>query len=133
MFTPENEARARLTEVRGALVDLHRTLVESVQVSFEKIHGRVGPGELLRLALHDPLFTWLRPVSTLVAELDDVLADPEVTVDDTVLKSFRDSIDRRLGDDSDRFALSYGVLLQTDPAVGVAHGALKRHLTDRRD
>ena len=40
--------RRLLTELRNALVPLHRTLLEWERAAYERIHGRTGAAELLK-------------------------------------------------------------------------------------
>src|SRR5271154_6481558 len=67
-------ARQRLKELREALLRLHKALVESERVGYEKTFGKVGSSyQLLHLLTVDPWFTWLRPVSQLVSAMDEML------------------------------------------------------------
>jgi hypothetical protein len=116
--------RRHLIDLSHALCELHRALVASVQLGFERLHGRVpGRGALLELVLHDPLFAWLRPLSALIASIDERL---ETDVDGATLALARRAVEGVLaaGDFADR----YRVLLQEDAAVVMAHGALRRAL-----
>jgi len=49
--TPEQErARQRLTDLRSALLNLHKALVDSERVSYEKTVGQIqSPGHFLQL------------------------------------------------------------------------------------
>src|SRR5579859_3824916 len=83
--------RAQVAEVAETLRALHKALLDALRVSFEKLHGRIeGPGAFLQLVLHDPLFAWLRPMSALIAELDDT-ADGESIVDGALLSRVRET------------------------------------------
>jgi hypothetical protein len=127
----KNELDPRqLGAVLLALRALHKTLVAGVQLGFEKLHGRVqGPGELLSLLLNDPLFAWLRPLSQLITELDD-LVDGETPIDAASLLLIRSTIERWLTDPTDDFAANYLSLLQSDPDVVLAHAALRKELAN---
>src|SRR5215468_1914631 len=71
--------RANLRELAAAARTLHHRLLVATQKSFEKLHGRVeGPGKLLQLAVHDPLFAWLRPLSQQLALLDELAEADDV-------------------------------------------------------
>ena len=65
--------RRLLTELREALVPLHRTLLEWERAAYERVHGRMGAAEILKVVVADPQFAWLRPVSELIARIDEVL------------------------------------------------------------
>ena len=71
---------ALLREVRLRLLHLHQTLLEMERKSFESTHGRVNSGELLQLVINHAQFAWLRMVSALVVQIDEMLdADEPVT------------------------------------------------------
>ena len=64
-----------LAAVRQRLIRLHKTLIESERVTYERVQGRVAtPGELLQLVIHDSWFVWLHPLSELIVRLDELLA-----------------------------------------------------------
>ena len=62
-----------LTNLRRALLHLHKTLLEWERAAYERIHGRVSGHELLHAILNDPQFAWLRPVSELIVRIDETL------------------------------------------------------------
>src|SRR5256885_4389593 len=85
---------AQLAEVTDALRCLHKTLLEAHRVSFEKLYGRIdGAGAFLQIVIPDPLFAWLRPLSALIAELDDLAGDDGSVVDRALLSSVRGTIE----------------------------------------
>lgn len=92
-----------LSNVRNELFELHRVLIEAQRADYERERGRVAPGEFLQSLLNDPEFAWLRPLTGLVAQLDEVLAD------ETLRQRYLES-------------------LQRHPDVLVAHGKLKQAL-----
>lgn len=67
------EQLANLRELRNRLLHLHKMLLDMERQRFERKSGRVTPGELLQLVLNDPQFAWLRIISALVVEIDEVL------------------------------------------------------------
>ena len=67
-------ARQRLTELRHALLKLHKTLVDSERVGYEKTIGKIqSPNHFLQLLTTDPWFAWLRPLSQLIVAMDEAL------------------------------------------------------------
>lgn len=100
--------------IQEALRDLHSALVERSRRMFEHLYGAVGPGELLQLLAHDSFFSWLRPLSRLMAEIDQRVEDGE-TIDD---RPIVEVIERELGSD-------YLEALQ-DADVALAHFQVKR-------
>jgi hypothetical protein len=122
-MSEQMQSRRSVEGLADALRLVHQRLLASMQVGFEKLHGRVqGAGALLQLAIHDPLFTWLAPMSRQIAALDELAETDAPDVDQA-----RASVSRLLGDSSD-FRASYLACLQADPDVVMAHAALQAHL-----
>ncbi len=72
--------RERLRRVRRALLLLHKTLLDFEREGFERVRGRIeSSGEFLQLVLHDEWFAWLRPLSALVVQIDELLDAEEAT------------------------------------------------------
>ncbi len=118
--------RAAVEEIASAVRVLHRQLLLGTQKSFEKLFGRVeGPGALLQLAVNDPLFAWLRPLSAQAAALDALAAAEEVAEADLAAVS-ADVL--ALLEQEGEFRASYLVYLQTEPDVVMAHAELRRVL-----
>jgi len=65
-----------LAVVRDAVLAVHRALLETERLAWERMNGRVaGNLEVLRLAIEDPWFAWLRPLTALIAAMDEALQD----------------------------------------------------------
>lgn len=117
-----SDPRANLRDLASAARALHHRLLVATQKSFEKLHGRVeGPGVLLQLAVHDPLFAWLRPLSAQLALLDE-LGEADELRDTDVARAAREIAELL---DSEGFRGSYLVYLQSEPDVVLANAALK--------
>ncbi len=121
-------ARRRLTELREALLRLHKALVESERVGYEKTFGKVGSSyQLLHLLTVDPWFTWLRPVSQLVSTMDEMLDSKEPLTADKI-NSVASQTKALLAPtaDGEGFAQHYDEALQRDPDVVFAHAEVAR-------
>src|SRR5258708_19379826 len=67
-------ANQRLTDLRNALLALHKTLLDSESATYDRDVARIqSKGELLRLVLDDPWFAWLHELSELVVMIDEAL------------------------------------------------------------
>jgi hypothetical protein len=122
-------ARAALRELAAAARTLHHRLLVATQKSFEKLHGRVeGPGVLLQLAVHDPLFAWLRPLSEQLALLDELAEADDMHAADVA----RAAAEIASVLESDAFRGTYLVYLQSEPDVVLANAALKPLLASAR-
>jgi hypothetical protein len=68
----------RLREVRHALLKLHKALLYSERQVYEKFHGRIrSNGEFFQLVIEHEWFSWLRPISQFIVEIDEALSAKE--------------------------------------------------------
>jgi hypothetical protein len=110
-----------LTDLRLGLLRLHKALLEMERINYEKVFGRVNSGELLQMVLDHAQFGWLRIISALIVEIDEILndEDPANVSDFAALTSQA----RRLLTDpeNEEFKTKYQSALQREPAVVMAH------------
>ena len=112
-----------LRELSYALRVLHQRLLAATQKDFEKLHGRVAnAGALLQLAVNDPLFAWLRPLSAQMVALDELAAAADVD-HVQIAATRRDLIELLEGPGA--FHSTYLVHLQTNPDVVMAHAEVR--------
>ena len=130
MTTPS--ARDRLGQARSALLRIHAALLEEERIRYERQHGRIeGSGTLLQLVIHDPWFAWLRPISVLIVQIDELLDQKEPVLSEMVeplLAQARHSL--RPDEAGDDFQQRYHQLLQEVPAVAVTHAETRALLKD---
>jgi hypothetical protein len=113
--------RHQLREVRRGFFRLHKTLIDAERTAFEREHGRLSNGQFLQALIQDPFFTWLRPFSSLLVEIDEVLAAKEPSSEPTYrayIEQVRALVTRREGDEEPS---RYEHVRQRDPDVLVAH------------
>ena len=116
-------ARKRLTELRHALLKLHKALVDSEGVGYEKTIGKIkSPNHFLQLLTGDPWFAWLHPLSQLIVAMDEV-AGRGRTVDLAKVDALVRESDLLLvvSETSEGFSGHYHEALQRDPDVVLAH------------
>src|SRR5712675_3104171 len=65
----------QVQDVRPALLDLHRALIDSERREYERARGRLPDGEFLAALLEDPDLAWLRPLTGVVGRLDALLEE----------------------------------------------------------
>ena len=126
-------AVARLRAVRIGLLHLHKTLLDAERERYVRERGPIdGPGHALKLVLNDPFFAWLRPVSSLVVQIDERLAD-NAPLGQTEAGALMDQARSLLQGDggSTSFHERYQHALQTLPEVVVAHGQVAGLLNDK--
>src|SRR4051812_28001567 len=88
-----------IQNVRQPLLDLHRVLLETERKDYERLQGRQSSGAFLQALITDPSLQWIKPLTELVASLDQLLGDKD-------------------------FQQHYQDALQRHPELLVAHGKL---------
>jgi len=119
----------QLTALRNQLLKLHKILLDAERAAYERSHGAVSAGDLLRLLLNDPRFAWLRILSDQVVLIDELLdaAEPVPTEDARKLVAEARKLLKpsELGEE---FAQKYQAALQQEPDVVLAHQKLREVL-----
>ena len=128
----KDSERKLLTDLRDALLPLHKTLLEWERKAYERLHGRkMSGGELLKVIVADPQFAWLRPVSELIVRIDEALdaEAPDTIVDVVAIVSKA----RRVvtpDETEGQYAQRYLAALQEVPDAVIAHGRVTTLLKD---
>jgi hypothetical protein len=123
----DTPARQKLVLLRQALLRLHKSLLEMERRSYEKEHGGVSTGELFRLVVDDPQFSWLHNISEFVVRIDENLASEEGVTDEDSHVAI--SLARKIfapTESGDGFQKKYFDAIQQDPAVVMEHAELAR-------
>jgi hypothetical protein len=111
--------------LRSRLLELHRQIVDAEREAYERVHGRVTPQAFLELLLKDPAFAWLGPLTTLIVRLDEAANEAEVAAVSAQIRKLLVPDEH-----GDAFQQRYRGLLQSRPAIVVAHGAAIGELLD---
>jgi len=122
--------RERLSQLRTRLLALHKSLLDDARVAYEMDRGSVSSkGHLLQLVINDPFFAWLHQISEMVVRIDEATAS-DATSTEADARAIFDQLDKRLlpSENGDVFARRYYEALQRQPAVVLAHGAVKKVL-----
>jgi hypothetical protein len=123
----ELSPNAKLIALSKALRNLHKQIID-VET---KYFGSVGsPLEHLHLVVNHPHFSWIQKLSSLMAQIDERLDEPEeVSVAEAF--AFRVAIEELIGpnDNGDMaFRANYNALLHDAPDVVMMHGAVRQVL-----
>jgi len=135
MHTPDDperaELRAELRELSRHLLPLHRALIESARTDYALMVAPIsGTGHLLQLLSEDPLFAWLKPVTALIVDIDEMVRVDFTPAD---FEAIAARVDNLFGTAPDaEFAGHYIPILQRDVDVAIAHAALRQILPRRR-
>jgi hypothetical protein len=133
-MTPENllttETKARLTEVRTVLLRLHKTLLDFERDGYERARGTIENSyQFLQLVMSDSWFAWLRQLSALIVEMDELLAAQE-TQDENTAEALLKQAQLLLtpNESGGEFQKKYFVAIQTSPEVVLAHAEFAKAL-----
>jgi len=123
-------SKKRLEEVRHALLSLHKTLVDSERVTYEKTVGAIGsPNHFLQLLTNDPWFAWLHPLSQLIVSMDEALEEKEPLTDESIDASIKEASKLLTPSEAgEGFSRHYYDAIQRDPDVVIAHADLMKVL-----
>jgi hypothetical protein len=128
MILPKPKNRdVSLGNVFHALLRLHKALLDDERVSYERVHGRISSnGELLQLVLNDAWFAWLRPLSQVIAKIDELSEENEPSAHEEIpalLVSVRTLL--MPTEAGEGFSRQYHEALQRSPDVVLAHAAAR--------
>ena len=123
---------AILAELRPALLDLHKTLLDWQRAEYEREHGRQSSNELLQLLLTHPQFEWLRAISALVVRIDEELEADAAPPGElaALVDAVRSTVAMR--DALSAFGQRYEAALQDSPDAIFAHKRVMTLLRQQR-
>jgi hypothetical protein len=130
MHTPDSperaELRAALRETSKALLPLHRQLIDVAKLDFAiATASRVpAPAQLLQLLTDDPYFAWLKPLTALIVDIDEMARTDFEAADAFAISDRLESLFTAGGDAS--FNERYTDVLQRDVEVAGGHAALRK-------
>lgn len=120
--------RQSLIDLRNRLLLLHKTLLDDERHIYERVHGRIpSPGAFLQLLISDSWFAWLRPVTAVVVEIDEMLASQEPAGEESMRQLLERA--RRLliaTEEGNGLGKGYFDALQRNPNVAVLHGEVMK-------
>lgn len=129
-----NVNHQRLQDLRIALLNLHKALVDSERVSYEKTVGGIqSPNQFLNLLINDPWFAWLQPLSQIIVAMDETLEakEPLTTAgaDGLIRQTSQLLVATEAGEG---FSRHYFDALQRDPDVVLAHAEAAKLFSPRK-
>src|SRR5437868_666620 len=115
--------QAKVEQLRHALLELHKALLDAQRIEYERAHGRIETrGEFLGLVLNHPEFEWIRALSALIAQMDEWAEETEGTTEeqlDGIVETLRELI--RPGGSNAAFSPKYWHMVNNTPDVTVPH------------
>ncbi|HEX4165856.1 MAG TPA: hypothetical protein VHZ55_10325 [Bryobacteraceae bacterium] len=128
---PLDSAREKLTTIRQTLLVLHKALLDSERTAYEIVHGPIAsPGAFLQLLINDNRFAWLRPVTTLLVQIDEALAAKKPPATEKQFEHLLEDTRALLSpsSESNGFWKHYSGVIERDPAVALHHDDLEKQL-----
>jgi len=123
------ESRERLRGVSRALLRLHKALLDDERAQFERVRGRIeSSGEFLQLVLHDEWFSYLRPLSALVVQIDELLDAKEATNEEASALIAQARAMLKPSETGNEFERRYYAAIQREPDVIFAQREVMRLL-----
>ena len=107
-------------DVRREVLDLHKSVLEAVRRETERDRGRLRDTEFLAALVDEAQFAWLKPLTALVARIDQPAEDEARGEAAKDLVARLRSLLASDGDDPD-FRRKYADILQRSPDTLVAH------------
>ncbi len=135
MHTPDDEPRAArraaLRETSRLLMPLHRALIEAAKEDYAFAYGtKAQPAQLLQLLNDDPFFAWLKPITSLIVDIDEMSRRDFEIAEVTAIANRLDAL---FGPSADpEFAKQYVPLLQRSVDVAAGHAALRKAVAGLR-
>lgn len=114
--------RQHLQQLHAALLRLHKILLDDERSAYEREHGRIAPAEMLQLAIGDAQFAWLRHISELVIQIDELTESDEpdaASLAGDLLAQIRALL--LAPNPEDEFGRKYTAALQRLPDAVLAH------------
>ncbi len=122
-----------LKEVRNEMLGLHKTLMGIERGNHEAQHGKVTNVQLLNLLFEHENFIWLREISVLVTDVDELLASKqgiEQAEADRLFARAKVLFDE--GEEFYDFKQKYQANLDTESEVAFHHVKIKKLLAKEK-
>jgi hypothetical protein len=118
----DQQATQFLADVRKPLLALHKAILEHERAGYEKEMGAVTPATFLQALINNPSFRWLAPLSTVIANVDEMLDADDATPQERIgaAQGVAALFSQERPDNG--FLPHYRQLLQTSPEVLHEHG-----------
>lgn len=117
------DTREQLINVRTVLLRVHKNLLDFERQGYERERGRIDNSyAFLKLVMGDPWFAWLRQLSELIVEMDELLAAKETPNEGTARALIQQAtILLTPSEAGSEFQKKYFVAMQVSPEVVLAH------------
>ena len=124
------ETRQQLLSLRTVLLRVHKTLLDFERQGYEREHGKIGTSyEFLNLVMSHQWFAWLRQLSELIVEMDELLAAKETPNENTGVALIQQAVMLLTPSEAgSEFQKKYFTAMQQSPEVVLAHAEFAKVL-----
>ena len=124
MHSPDSPERAALREtlraISKALIPLHRHLIDVAKSDYAFAYEvQARPAQLIELLQNDPFFAWLKPLTALIVDIDEMA---RTDFDPQQAAAIGGRLETLLAEKR------YVEMLQREVEVAMAHAAVRRTL-----
>jgi hypothetical protein len=124
----EQSAIQFLKDVRKPLLTLHKSILDHERAAYEKVNGPITPAAFLQQLIGGADFRWIAPLSTAIANIDELLDDEKVTADDRITGAQAVAALFQSDSPTNAFRQHYLALLQESPTILHEHGRVVQAL-----
>jgi hypothetical protein len=122
----------KLRELRPMLLKSHKILMDAEKDNYEATYGPIpNKGEYLRLVLSHEQFSWLRPISQFIVQIDEVLMSKRpqpVERADELMTAARNLLQKT--EIGETFQARSKAIAQQDPEMAAMHQKVSELLQD---
>lgn len=128
-----NQQRLRL--FRNHLLKLHKLLLESERIRYEQAHGPIkNKGEFFQLVISDDAFSWLRPISQFIVQIDEFTSakkPPDNPEETAAIYLEKGRLMLKPNENSSTpLAAKYFEAIQTDPQIALMNAEITKVFRD---
>jgi hypothetical protein len=110
------------------LLALHKSILDYERTAYEKAVGPVTPAAFLQQLIAGADFRWIAPLSTAIANIDELLDDEKATADDRIAGAQAVTALFDSEAPGNPFRQRYLTLLQESPSILHEHGRIVQAL-----
>jgi hypothetical protein len=124
----DQQATQFLVDVRKPLLALHKAILEHERAQYESEAGAVTPATFLQALINNPAFRWLAPLSTVIANVDEMLDAEDASAQERIGAAQGVLALFSAEQPGNAFLARYRQLLQASPEVLHEHGRVAQVL-----
>ncbi len=114
----------QLKAARRQLLQLHKALLDAEKITYEIAHGPIASNmEFFNLVLNHEWFQWLRPLSGLIAEIDEAIGNKKEPIVPSIAVVYLDRLTTVIivNPTDDGHGAKYYEAIERDPDVARLH------------